>query len=286
VKNGDQLEFEAKLGETHLFVLVELSSLDPDKSSQVLLDQGDGTYRRSVPVSSWNMQSNGVKTLKITAMDFWSNVTTTSLDVELKNPPPILDTTPPDDNFSGTTLDPAKWKTDLAGGATVFQDGKGILSTNSQEKYSAGTVYATWQFPGDFDVQIDFELGPGWAAPAEDHLDGAMFGVEIGGQRYWVTRLIRAGGDGDSVFSVNTVDQLVGQRYTDAVSGKYRLIRQGSKLDILFDIGTGWQRIVSKTVNAGPAQVYFGNGSINASQAFTTYFDNFQVNAGLTTYKP
>ncbi len=85
---------------------------------------------------------------------------------------------------------------------------------------------------------------------------------------------------------MSTVDQFEGERNTTAVSGKYRLIRKGSRLDILFDIGTGWQRILSKTVDSSPAQVYFGNGSINASQEFTTYFDNFQINSGLTTYKP
>jgi hypothetical protein len=285
VQNGDRLTFSARLGETHLFVWVEMSSLDSDKTSQVvLLDQGDGTYQREVSLSLWNIQANGIKNLKVTAMDFWSNVTTTSLDVELKNPLPILDITPPNDDFTGTVLDPGKWKPDLAGGATVLQDGKVILSTSSHEKYSAGTIYSNWQFPGDFDVQIDFELGQGWGAPAEDHLDGAIFGVEIGGQRYWVTRLL--GGSGDSVFSMNSIDQIIGQRYTEAVSGKYRLIRQGTKLNILFDIGTGWQRIVSKTVATDSAQIYFGNGSINASQAFTTYFDNFVINSGLTTYKP
>lgn len=287
VKNGDKLQFEAKLGETHLFVWAELSSLDSNQTTQVvLLDQGDGTYRRDVALSPWNMKPNGVKNLKVTAMDFWSNVTTTSVDVELKNPTPVLDIVPPNDDFSGTALDPAKWRQDLAGGATVVQDGHVSLSTSRAEKYSAATVYSIWQFPGDFDVQIDFQLGQGWTEPAEDHLDGAMFGVDIGGQRYWVTRLRRAGGGGDLVFSVSTVDQFEGERNTNVVSGKYRLIRQDTRLDILFDIGTGWQRILSKTVEPTPAQIYFGNGSINTSQAFTTYFDNFQINAGLTTYQP
>ena len=204
--------------------------------------------------------------------------------MELQNPVPILDITPPNDDFTGNTLDSGKWTTDIAGGATVSQDGKVILTTSRQEKYSAATVHPTWRFPGDFDVQIDFQIGQGWEAPTEQHLDGAIFGVDIGGQQYWVTRLRTV--DADFVFNVNSVDQLSGQRSTDAVSGKYRIIRHGTNLEILFDVGEGWQTIVTKTVETGPAQVYFGNGSINASQAFTTYFDNFQINSGLTTYKP
>jgi hypothetical protein len=285
VKNGDQVEITATLGETHLFVWVDLSPLDSDKSSQVvLIDQGDGTYKREVPLSAWNVQPNGTRSLKVTAMDFWSNIATTSVEVELQNAAPVLDINPPNDDFSGTRLDASKWKTDLAGGATVTQDGQAVLSITSQEKYSAANVYPTWTFPGDFDVQIDFQIGKGWQSPSEGHLDGAVFGVDIGGQRYWVTHLMSGGTD--SLYSMNSVDDLIGQMYTDTVSGKYRLLRQGTSLFILFDIGAGWQKIISKTGPEGPALVYFGNGSISASHAFTTYFDNFKINSGVTTYKP
>jgi hypothetical protein len=285
VKNGDTVEISARLGETHLFVWVEMHALDSDKTSQVvLLDQGDGTYTRQVPLSLWNIQKNGVKNLKVTAMDFWSNTTTTSLEVELNNPDVVLDAAPPNDNFSGSVLDPAKWRSDLAGNATIRQDGRVIISTDSREPFSAGNVLPAWEFPGDFDVQVDFQIGEGWANPVEGHLDGAVFGVSIDGQRYWITRLMSGGGE--TLFSMNSIDNNSGEMVSPALAGKYRLIRQGPRLYILFDVGAGWQRITSSTVPAGPAQVYFGNGSIDASQAFTTYFDNFQINAGLTTYKP
>jgi hypothetical protein len=73
---------------------------------------------------------------------------------------------------------------------------------------------------------------------------------------------------------------------TDALAGKYRLTRTGTTLTVFFDVGEGWQELDSTTVPASPAQVVMGNGSVNASQAFTTYFDNFQINSGVTTYKP
>ncbi len=285
VKNGDTLEITASLGETHLFVWAEMSVLDSDKTTQVvLLDQGDGTYTRQVPLSVWNVEQNGVKTLKVTAMDFWSNSVTTSVQVELKNPAPALDAVPPDDDFTGNVLDPGKWRTDLAGGATVSQDGRLIISTGNQEKYSAGTVFATWDFPGDFDAQVDFEIGEGYRNPAEGHLEGADFVATIDGQRYGVTRLMSGGRD--TVFVMNSSDTTSGEMVTSALAGKYRLIRTGTKLLILFDVGAGWQRIFTKTVPSSPAQIYIGNGSIFSSLAFTTYFDNFKINSGFTTYKP
>jgi hypothetical protein len=129
VKNGDTLQITARLGETHLFVWVELSALDSDNTSQVvLLDQGDGTYTRQVPLSLWNTDQNGIKNLKVTAMDFWSNIATTALDVALKNPAPALDVVPPDDNFTGIVLDSGKWKLDPAGGATIQQADRLIIS--------------------------------------------------------------------------------------------------------------------------------------------------------------
>jgi hypothetical protein len=251
----------------------------------VLLDKGDGSYTRQVPLSLWNVEQNGVKTLKVTAMDFWSNIATTSVQVELNNPAPALDAVPPDDNFTGNVLDPGKWRTDLAGGAIISQqDGRVIISTGNKEKYSSGTMRPTWDFPGDFDAQVDFQIGEGWKNPAEGHLDGAVFGVTIGGQSYWVTRLMSGGME--TVFSMNSIDAISGEMISSALTGKYRLIRTGTRLLVLFDVGSGWQRIISRPVPAGPAQIYFGNGSIFASQAFTTYFDNFYINSGFTTYKP
>jgi hypothetical protein len=285
VKNGDTLDISAKLGETHLFVWVEMSALDSDKTGLVaLMDQGDGTYKRQVSLSPWNTARNGMVSLKITAMDFWSNLASTAVKVELNNPAPAVDAAAPVDSFDGRTLDLKKWRTDLFGGAAVTQDKRLIVSTDSRAAFSKGSVSSQWNFPGDFDVQVDFEIGEGWKSPIQEHLDGAFFEVDIAGKSYWVTRL-RSGAE-DKVFTMNTADQITGEMATPAVTGRYRLMRVGRTLIILFDVGNGWQKIASKTVTADPAQIVLGNGSINASQAFTTYFDNFRINSGLTTYKP
>jgi hypothetical protein len=218
-------------------------------------------------------------------MDFWSNTTTTSEQVELNNPDNTLDATPPDDNFTGNALDPGKWRTDLAGGEIIGQqDGRVIISTGNKEKYSSGTILPMWDFPGDFDVQVDFQIGEGWKNLTEGHLDGAVFGVTIGGQSYWVTRLMSGGRE--TVFNMNSIDNISNEMVSSSLTGKYRLIKKENRLLILFDVGSGWQRIITKTVPAGLAQIYFGNGSIFASQAFITSFDNFHINSGITNYMP
>ena len=104
VGNGDTLTLTVDLGETHAFVTVDPDPLDDGSQGRVvLIDQGDGTYTREIPISLWNTRPNGVKTLTIQAMDFWSNSTTTTVDVTLANPAPVRDGLPPEDDFSGTS---------------------------------------------------------------------------------------------------------------------------------------------------------------------------------------
>jgi hypothetical protein len=73
---------------------------------------------------------------------------------------------------------------------------------------------------------------------------------------------------------------------TDALAGRYRLTKAGTTLTVFYDIGKGWEELQSTTVPASPAQVIIGIDNVNVPQAFTTYFDNFYINSGLTTYRP
>jgi hypothetical protein len=285
LKNGDQLEITAAFAETHLFVWVDLSPLDSTKTSQVvLIDQGDGTYKRDVALGLWNTQPDGAKNLKVTAMDFWSNTSTSTLMVDLQNPPAVLDSISPNDDFSGTTLDASKWSVSSGGGAAITQNDRLIISTASQPATSGAQVTSNWAFPGDFDVQVDFQLGDGWASPVHDHLDGAYLDVNIAGEDYRITRLRSS--DEDKFFAWSSNGVLNNDAINSAVAGKYRLVRSGTTLYLLFDIGKAWQELASTTVPPSPARINLGSGSVNAALAFTTYFDNFKINSGLTTYKP
>lgn len=199
--------------------------------------------------------------------------------------PEFQDSAPPNDTFDGTVLNRNKWRPVVSDGARLRQDGRLILSTDGSQPTAGASVASNWLFPGDFDVQVDFQLGEDWAAPAHDHVDAAYLSVDIDGQNYRITRLGLPGSAGQFM-AWSTTGALTKAINTDALAGKYRLTRTGTTLTIFFDVGKGWQELDSTPVPASPAQVVMGNGSINASQAFTTYFDNFQINSGLTTYRP
>jgi len=147
---------------------------------------------------------------------------------------------------------------------------------------SSLTVESNWQFPGDFDVQVDFQMGNGWGAPASQHLDGATLGARIDGQMYHLTRL-RSSSE-DILLPWSSAAWMNNGKPETATSGKYRLIRTGTQLFLLDDVGSGWQELAEVKVPLSPANIYMANGSVFVTHGFTTYFDNFHINAGLTTF--
>ena len=190
----------------------------------------------------------------------------------------------PNDTFDGTSLDETKWRP-VGSGGSASQEDRLILTTASEPASSSARIQSRWQLEGDFDIQVDFQIDPAWSAPTNDHLDGAYFGVTIDGQDYHITRLRRMdGGNANVFFAWSSNGAVSGEVNTDALAGKYRLVRSGTTLSLQYDIGAGWVELVSGSVPADPAYVYMGNGSVNASQAFTTYFDNFLINSGSPKY--
>lgn len=285
VKNGDVLEIRADAGEAGLVVTADVARLDSTKREPIALKQEpDGTYKGSITISLGNSATNGIKTITVNAIDTWENVGVSTTTIRLKNSAPVLDAVPPNDNFDGRVLHLTKWRPDISSGGVVKQDGRLIASTDSRRAYSTARVESVWEFTGDFDVQVDFQIGEGWSSPAVGHLDGAFLGVNIAGQSYHITRL-RSGGE-DKLYAWSTTGALCGQAPSSILAGKFRLIRTRNTLALLYDIGTGWQELASVAVPASHARVYLGNGSIDASQAFTTLFDNFHINSGRTTYSP
>ena len=190
---------------------------------------------------------------------------------------------PPDDTFDGIVLDTYKWRIESVGNGTISQNDRLIATTSATSAYSTARVVSVWNFIGDFDVQADFQIGAGWGRPGYDHLDGVNFGAIINGQQYLISRLFRD--YGSEVFLAWSSNGTPGaETPTTALSGKLRVARMGTTLSFLFDTGAGWETLTSMTVPSSPAQAYMGNGSINASQAFTTYIDNFYINSGQTNY--
>jgi hypothetical protein len=64
------------------------------------------------------------------------------------------------------------------------------------------------------------------------------------------------------------------------------MVRSGTTLTFLFDIGDGWQEMAGVEVPAGAGQVRLGNGSIGSFMDFTTLFDDFKINNGVTNFSP
>lgn len=191
---------------------------------------------------------------------------------------------PPNDSFNGTKLDETKWRA-MVNGGTVTEAGKLIMTTAVDPPSSNARIQSRWQLQGDFDIQVDFQIDESWKAPANDHLDGAYFGVNIGGQAYHITRLRRTGGgNANAFFAWSTDGKLSGETNTNAIAGKYRLVRTGTTLSVQYDIGKGWKELATAQVPVSPVTIYMGNGSVNASEQFTTYFTNFQINSGSAIY--
>jgi hypothetical protein len=71
---------------------------------------------------------------------------------------------------------------------------------------------------------------------------------------------------------------------TSATAGRYRLVRYGTTLFFLYDIGSNWKLLGKMTVPESTARIYMGNMSVGASTAFTTFFDNFHVTSGITSH--
>jgi len=288
VRNGDQMEITADAGETGLVVTANVSQLDSTKVEPVVLNQtADGLYRGSINLSPANLVANGAKSITITATDSGRNVSTKVTQAVLNNPAPVLDQNPPDDGFDGLVLDPGKWSPWINGGGSVDQNNRLIARTDGSTTNSNVLINANWSLIGDFDIQVEFQIGEGWGQPDSGHIDGATFGVNIDGKSYHITRLRRDEGSGDDVlFAWSTSGALSGEIPNSALSGKYRLVRNGTMLYLLYNFGEGWTEFKSVTVPSSTATVYMGNGCINTSKTFTTYFDNFHINSGLTTFKP
>jgi len=196
--------------------------------------------------------------------------------VVLPTPKPLN----PNDDFTSEKLDEERWKYSVSPGSSIRQEnGRLALSVSDQEPAAGAGVQSLWSLPGDFDIQVNFEIGAGWTLPAHDHLDGAVLGVMISGQQYHIVRLRSASQDGIYLWN-GAKSELIGDAPTQATSGVLRLVRKGEALIAYVDIGNGWQEVGQTVAGPGPAKVYMQMTSVNAGMAFTTYFDDFRVNSG------
>ena len=138
VKNGDSFFLQVNASPGGLPIQADLSQLDSTQKKPAILGaSGQDNYSAKLTISYGNTVENGVKTITIISADSSGKTVRETIQIELRNPAPVLDKVPPSDNFEKAALDLSKWKFDNSSGWQVEQaDGRLSLSTDNKESYS------------------------------------------------------------------------------------------------------------------------------------------------------
>lgn len=194
---------------------------------------------------------------------------------------------PLDDAFDAPELDSINWLPETTPGASLATDGMLMLFTDGTQPSAGASIASKWLFTGDFDMQVDWQLGDDYTAPQHDHVDAAFLAVgAVSPDRYWITRLGLPGDAGQFMAFSEASGQIGEPVETQARAGKFRITRTGDLLTFYYDVGNGWQKLQSVVAFTDPMQIRMGMASISASLSFTTHFDNFRVNFGPVEYGP
>jgi arabinogalactan endo-1,4-beta-galactosidase len=191
-----------------------------------------------------------------------------------------------DDSFDGNALDWCHWE-DTSYQAAVSQSGQLVLAPDASGAYSSARVHSQARLVGDFDVQVDYQLGAGLDTPVTS---GQQLDVTLG--IYWdEARAIFLGwtrqSGGAGIFVYASLPELAPNNslyVPDAAqAGTLRIVRSGTTFHYYQrPSGSGtWNDI--GTMNGAPAtpvHVTLSAYHVNVARAFTASFDNFQVTAG------
>ncbi len=190
-------------------------------------------------------------------------------------------------------MDTCRWF-DWGHQATVTQDNALAITTSDSAAVSLGEVYSQYTLTGDFDVQVDFQLGERWNRSISSNSPDAHLDVGLGvyqDESNWLSL-------GINKHQAETADIVIFSHLNgqfQVVSRIPRNVNQGGKLrirreDALFrffiDLGSGWEELSSTVGFSSPGYLTFQATSIGTAHAFTAYFDNFMVNSGETTFRP
>jgi len=194
---------------------------------------------------------------------------------------------PLDDSFDAPELDSINWLPETTPGASLATDGALTLFTDGTQPSAGASIASKWLFTGDFDMQVEWQLGDDYTAPQHDHVDAAFLAVgSVSPDRYWITRIGLPGDVGQFMAFSEASGQIGEPVETQARAGKFRITRTGDLLTFYYDVGNGWQKLQSVLAFTGPMQIRMGMASISASLSFTTHFDNFRVNFGSVEHSP
>jgi len=198
----------------------------------------------------------------------------------------------PSDPFDGIILDTCKWVNRSYNGGQIHQDDELIASTSTDYSVSGAQVLTQYQLTGDFDVQVDFRAGLGWTDPiapsgSNPHLNAAAMGIFVD-EPHWINiaRFVGPGGNILGLYSNIPGQGMLASVANEATTGKFRIVRTGSNITFKYDTGMGWQDLHTISDFTTPVYIRLSACSVNTNHAFTTYFDNFLINSGATSYAP
>jgi hypothetical protein len=214
-----------------------------------------------------------------------------------------LTTVSPNDPFSGTVLDSNRWFDGSSNGASISQDDGLVATVRDGLPNSIASANSVYQLAGDFDIQVDWSIGPGWSAPMWDetngpigpHLGGAALQVNTGEHWGHITRArsdyygppsppypASDTHDGFLAYSPDCINPYGWCSYVDSstLGGEYRIVRSGAALNYFYNVGSGWQLLYSGSFPTSPVSISLSAGSGETRFAFTSYFEHYVVNSG------
>ena len=191
------------------------------------------------------------------------------------------------DSFDGTILDYEKWDNRSSNGGKISQNDSLVLSTSTDSGVSIPQVFTQYQLLGDFDVQVEFRIGTGWTSP-ERSSDPNNPRIGMGmivwiDEPHWIiiTKSKNKYNENIMVYSPLPGMGLLASIPNNSQTGKFRIVRVGSDMTLKYDTGKGWQDLYKTTAFSRPAHIAFQS---SGNYAFTTYFDNYKINSGMTSY--
>jgi uncharacterized repeat protein (TIGR01451 family) len=197
----------------------------------------------------------------------------------------------PNDNFQESTLNTCLWEfPQFVTGSYQMQNGL-VLTSNGTQTDSIAVVYSQYYAPGDFDVQVDYQLDPSWNQPiVPAGSNPSMFGGEFTAyfdsqNSVTISRFRVPGLDQLFVSGVAEGQTMATGIPASGLSGTLRMVRSGMTIAFMGLINGSWTQIGSWTGSIRPTVFGLSTLNVNANNSVITTFTNFQINSGATSYQ-
>jgi hypothetical protein len=195
-----------------------------------------------------------------------------------------LKPTLPNDAFEGQVINEKKWNANTWNGAAVRQNEKMIIEFPGTTSGPGCEITTRYEFKGDFDVQINWEILEGWINPTAENIDGAGMGIVLDGDRYLMFKQRYSSGY-ENMLLYSFQSGILKQIENHASSGIFRITRTGIVSRYYFDTGNGWELLHEVSISRSDAVVYLyaAMGAIN--HKLKSCFDDYIINQGTTNFR-